>query len=530
MDRKYRLESPLPLPRWLLLPLLSLFFLGLVGFPIYIVDEARNAQAAWEMLQRADWITPTFNEGLRTDKPPLHYWLMRPFYVLFGKSALAARLPSALCGAITTLAVYGFTRRFTDHQRGLLASVVYALGLYVPVQFSLATPDPYLALCFTGGMFALYIGFVERRSRWLYAGYLLLGLGALAKGPISFVLAGLGWLLFLVLYHRRSFFTDLWRLRPLRGALLALLVATPWFLAVHWRTDGAFTEDFFLHHNLQRFAETKEGHGGTPFLVPLIALGALLPFSWWGFRACWRPTNAAVRFCVATALSILLFFAFSQTKLPSYPFPSLAFLAVAIGVYGGKFFSRSWAGTRGDGIAFFLTLIVLVGLPIGAYFGLRQDRVLSSLAADWWHLCFLWPVAILAAYGWWNRRPQRALATIAVGWFAFQVYALIYLLPAIGRFSQIPASAELLRAAPDFAAVGRFQPAYVFTLDRPILRLEDRAEVTEWLRTAPDSALLLTAARYDTLLPPQAELMQVFEQKDLFEYPTTKIYRYRAPN
>ena len=75
----------------LLLVLVFLLFWRLGSSPIYILDEAKNAQCAKEMMQRNDWVVPTFNEELRTDKPVLHYYFMIVAYKLFGVSAFSAR-------------------------------------------------------------------------------------------------------------------------------------------------------------------------------------------------------------------------------------------------------------------------------------------------------------------------------------------------------------------------------------------------------------------------------------------------------
>src|SRR6186997_2131930 len=81
-----------------------LFHLG--GARLWDEDEPKNAQCAREMLARGDWIVPTFNQELRTDKPVLLYWLMMPAYLLLGVNELAARLPSALLAIGTTLLTY----------------------------------------------------------------------------------------------------------------------------------------------------------------------------------------------------------------------------------------------------------------------------------------------------------------------------------------------------------------------------------------------------------------------------------------
>ena len=46
------------------------------AYPISILDEAKNAEAAREMWASGDYWVPKFNGELRTDKPPLHLSLI----------------------------------------------------------------------------------------------------------------------------------------------------------------------------------------------------------------------------------------------------------------------------------------------------------------------------------------------------------------------------------------------------------------------------------------------------------------------
>ena len=70
---------------WLLFGLsIVLLFPGLGKTPLWIYDEVRNAECAREMYERGDWVVPTFNGGLRTLKPPLHYYFMFGGFKIFG--------------------------------------------------------------------------------------------------------------------------------------------------------------------------------------------------------------------------------------------------------------------------------------------------------------------------------------------------------------------------------------------------------------------------------------------------------------
>ncbi len=58
-------------------------------------DEGSNAEAAREMLETGDWISPTLNYEPRFAKPAFTYWLISGSYSLFGINEFAARFPSA---------------------------------------------------------------------------------------------------------------------------------------------------------------------------------------------------------------------------------------------------------------------------------------------------------------------------------------------------------------------------------------------------------------------------------------------------
>ncbi|HXX81667.1 MAG TPA: hypothetical protein VEI46_08955, partial [Thermodesulfovibrionales bacterium] len=61
---------------------ISFFRLGSVA--LFDVDEAVFSEATKEMVERSDWITPTYNGENRYDKPILFYWLMAASYKTFG--------------------------------------------------------------------------------------------------------------------------------------------------------------------------------------------------------------------------------------------------------------------------------------------------------------------------------------------------------------------------------------------------------------------------------------------------------------
>ena len=74
------------------------FFVGLGRPAITDSDEAFYAEAAREMVEGGDWITPQYNGQYRFEKPVLYYWLAALAYLVAGVSETAARVPSAMAG------------------------------------------------------------------------------------------------------------------------------------------------------------------------------------------------------------------------------------------------------------------------------------------------------------------------------------------------------------------------------------------------------------------------------------------------
>src|SRR5688572_29891695 len=158
------------MPQWLRHQLLivavavPVLFFNLGAARLWDRDEPRNAQCVVEMLQRHDWIVPTFNGELRTHKPVLTYWLMMSSYVVFGVSEFAARFWSTALGVGTILCTYHLGRRLFNPTAGLWAALALTPALMFNVASRAATPDAPLIFCVTATL-AAYVHFAFS-PRW----------------------------------------------------------------------------------------------------------------------------------------------------------------------------------------------------------------------------------------------------------------------------------------------------------------------------------------------------------------------------
>src|SRR4026207_287408 len=140
------------------------------------------------MYERGDWIVPTFNGGLRTLKPPLHYYFMFGGFKIFGVTEWGARFFSAVFGVLTIFIIYFCVKKYFTQRQAFITSLVLLASTHFLFEFRMSVPDPYLIFFNTVSIFAAYSFFIEKKNYWLWLCAITLGLGSLAKGPVAIVL------------------------------------------------------------------------------------------------------------------------------------------------------------------------------------------------------------------------------------------------------------------------------------------------------------------------------------------------------
>ena len=127
------------------------------AYPIYILDEAKNAEAAREMYENASYIVPYFNGELRSDKPVLHYYFMSIGYKIFGVNAYGARFFSAFFGALCLLFSFYTVRKVANERTAFWTLGLLLSSLFFVQEFHLAVPDPYLIFFVTASLWSIFL-------------------------------------------------------------------------------------------------------------------------------------------------------------------------------------------------------------------------------------------------------------------------------------------------------------------------------------------------------------------------------------
>lgn len=306
------------------------FFLGLGRQAITDSDEGFYAEAAREMVESGDWVTPHFNYEDRWQKPALYYWLTAATYLAAGPTEFAARWWSALSGLGLVLLTWMAARRLTTRDDAAwLAGAIVATTFGCFAMARMALPDLPLALLITATIWYA----LERR--WMLAGAAA-GLGFLMKGPLAIAVPAI--VLVPVWWRERQY--ALPRLRDLAlAAVVCALIGLPWYAAMTFEHGAAYLNSFFVGDNLERFA-TERFNEPRPFwfYVPIV-IGGMLPWSMFLFVTVPSVTDVLRRRRRLTAeewrilawiLVPPLFFTLSVGKQPRYILPMLPPLAILL--------------------------------------------------------------------------------------------------------------------------------------------------------------------------------------------------------
>ena len=336
--------------------------LGAIGF--VGPDEPRYAWIARDMAETGDWVTPRLYGKPWFEKPPLYYWGAAICFELFGLSDAAARLPSAICALLATLAMAWLAWRVYHGEiaRWLLLLLPTTVGM-IGFSHAAATDMPFSAMLTIAMVCAaVLLRLVPDKSsehgalhsvdssgdeaaplrgagavtvrQWLalilFGAFL--GLAVLAKGPAAIILCG-GAVFFWALFTKR------WRdtLRLLHPTAIAAfcLTALPWYILCA-RRNPDFFRIFIIEHNFKRYLTPEFQHiQAFWFYLPVLFV-ALYP--WVGmtisaFTSVFRrkigtqPDNPAT-YVLCWALFPIIFFSLSKSKLPGYILPAIPALVL----------------------------------------------------------------------------------------------------------------------------------------------------------------------------------------------------------
>lgn len=469
----------------------SLFFVNLGGSSIWDANEAFYVETPREMLERGDYVVPTFNYEPRLNKPILSYWMVAGLYKVFGVSvgvqrfgiAIGGLLIVAAAGLLGWLASAGRPGRpdlrpakaglyRTEYGTGALLA---ATGLAVDPRLVMFSRRIFIDIwisafmAITLALFALSERFPERRRLFLLLMYVSAGLGVLTKGPVAAALPALVFAIYLAL-HR-----ELRRTREMMiplGVLIVLAIVLPWYLALYQRDGWTYIVSFFIGENFGRYTSGVgfQAPRGVDFYPPVVFADAF-PLSLFLIAAgvlWWRDRTRVQTLLWLWILVIVTFFSFSHDKQDLYILP----IAPAVAALGAAAIARRDEiprTVRGTSLLLGLVLalagaaVLYIFQSVGGVYALEGARLVGAVAAVG---------GIIAAVLVMTWRVMAGLLAVLITLIAVNWLFVVKILPGLERYKPVPALTAFLgpRAAPQdvLATYNVALPSMVYYLQRHV--------------------------------------------------------------
>lgn len=353
-------------------------------------SETAYGEVAREILLTHDWVTMHWNGVPYFVQPPLYFWLSAAFSLLFGPTAFAMRLPSALA----TIALAAFTgyavARQVGARVGVYAAVILSTSLMLAVIGRLAIMDALLDLAVAMTIFWWFRGLEAGRDRYVVYGWIAAAFGFLAKGPVAPVVA----LLVIVPFYLWNARHESLRAPSLRawilGGLAFVAIVAPWpaALVAHYRLYPL--EKLIGEYTVGRYTGVIENQSGPIwYYLPVLVLGF---FPWIAFlpmavvegvrslRGAEQPIalQRVLRLAFAWIVMPMLFFSLARTKLPNYialEFPALALLTA---LYFDGVVRRG--ATRSAAISAATVPVTIGALALAMWLFSRINRLTTEVA------------------------------------------------------------------------------------------------------------------------------------------------------
>jgi 4-amino-4-deoxy-L-arabinose transferase-like glycosyltransferase len=511
-SRELRVARP---PLWEILLALAVMagclLTGLGAFGLVGPDDPRYAFIARAMLQSGDWVTPRLYGHPWFEKPVLYYWAAAAGFRLFGVTEFSSRLPSALAAVLATLAIAWAALRAYGPYAAQLCLLMMPSTIAAIAFARAATPDMLFAALLAAAAVAaaamLKKTHATNSARIAFGAFL--GAATLAKGPAAVILAAGAIALWTL--TSRAWRASLRLLHPL-GVASFFVVALPWYVLCALR-NPEFLRIFILEHNFERYLTPVFQHPQPFWFFGLIILAAILPWTALlipvafsaastRFRDDWR--HSATLFFACWAVFPVLFFSFSQSKLPGYILPAVPPLVFVCAAGADRFLGaairataqehatmpgRWWAALLG---APFVILPPIAGywlrnLPVeSGFLSPRGMPGLLALSISGGVLC-----ALVAVFG----GARRALLPAAVLMTVMVIAINVRVLPKLDPYFSPRHAAREMPAeavqAPDlsvFQLDRSWQYGFNFYLDRDLPAWTPAAAPPSWMWTSAAGA------------------------------------------
>lgn len=522
------------------------YWIGIGDSTLWDANEAFYAETPRVMIETGDYISPSFNDKPRFNKPPLTYWIVAASYGVFGVSEWSERLPIVLAAMGLIAAAFVIGRSILGTNAGLWAAVVMATLPRFLMHSRRTSIDMFLSLFM--GLTLMFFVLAElrpaRRKLWLCLMYASVGFGFMAKGPVAVVLPGAAFFIYLLIEKRLR---DITKMMVPTGIAIFSAIVVPWYLLVYQKHGWDYIVSFILNENISRY--TDEGWGPRrSFFYLQTMIGDLFPWSLIllvcflliVFRKRFAFLNdaagdlATTPFAVARLLAIWIavivgFYSLSRNQQDQYMMPAYVAAASLVGVLIASFLSDQLKtlAEKASKYAFVFVGVVLIALGLGVAY--------LATAAKSFDLAGVAPIGIVVAIGGaataafsFLKKRDYAAFLLPLSLAAIMLVFVTTTLPDFERYKPVKPLSEIIaaNAGPD-ARVGYYRytaPSMVFYLHRPALEYFHEEELINLFNQLDPAFMIMTENDYNAIKPQLSPEAHVIATRPLLRIRLNELF------
>jgi len=396
--------------------------------------EARNLVTAREIIDNDNWLIPTMNGEIRLAKPPLPTWFAALASLSDGGSDNLAwlRIPNAIASTLLILFCYGLCWTMSrDRTLAFMAAAILATNFLVMGVGHRATWDIFCHSFMLGALWAFMDGMRNDRGWPAFAVFgTLMGLSFMSKGPVSFFVLLLPFLLSYLWVFRTAQFRARWRLLLLALAICAFISGLWPFYIWSFHSEALFStldveadawvsrhiKPFWYYLNFPLYSGLWLFIGGAALAIPF-ARKRVESVDNYRFLLYWL------------GFAILLLSVIPEKKL-RYLLPAIIPLAMLTGTVLRGIINSYRQGTvqKGDSIVTLLhaSLIAIVALVYPCLFFYKE--YISAGNENLWLYLLVFSFSLALALGcWFCFRSKNLFGLFALTVVQFCFIAILYM-------------------------------------------------------------------------------------------------------
>jgi 4-amino-4-deoxy-L-arabinose transferase-like glycosyltransferase len=207
----------------------AVVYCSAIGVDIMDIDAAQYAEISRQMQDSGSYLQVFEHDKDYLDKPPLLFWLSSWSMGVFGATNFAYKLPTILAALFAVFSTYRFAQVFYSKTIAQYAALMLATTQALFLTTNDCRTDTLLMACVAFTFWQLAAAFTTDSKKHFFWGFVGIGLGMLAKGPVAVVMPALAFIPHLLLKKQWKNFVRveyLWGL----GVIALILLPMCWGL------------------------------------------------------------------------------------------------------------------------------------------------------------------------------------------------------------------------------------------------------------------------------------------------------------